>query len=322
MRANRSRPSVKGSSSRYDRFTPTLAFQLAAPQTWAAALTPVLLSYVYCGITYSGKLNILYALMLLCVSIATQSAANVLNDYADYKKGTDSLENSSEDAFDAVLVYNNLNPRSVLGFGVALLVVAVGLGVYLASQTSWLLLVIGVIGALTIVFYSGGRTPISYLPIGEVVIGFVMGGLIPLACCYALSGILEPLVLIVALPCMFGIGMILFTNNTCDIEKDIPAQRRTASVVLGRARAVRTYRSMVIVWILICVAIVGIFYGPGMPFILLMVLALFPTLRALLANPLVQGSRDGAMAQITTLNVAIIAFYCIALASSAIITWV
>lgn len=316
------RPSVKKPSESYASLTPSLAFQLTGPHTWVAAITPVLLSYVYCGITYSGNVSFLLAFILLVISVFMQSAVNVLNDYFDYKKGTDSLENSSEDAFDAVLVYHKLNPRSVLVFAIGLLVIAAGLGFYLVSLTGWPLLVIGLIGALAVVLYSAGTTPISYLPIGEIVSGFVMGGLITLAGCYILSGILDARVLLIALPCIIGIGMILATNNTCDIEKDIPAKRKTVSVILGRTKAVTCYRGMIILWLLSIVALVGIFYAPGMPFILLLVLAAFPTMRALLSNPLIQSSRDGAMAQITTLNVLFTAFYCLALAASTFITWI
>ena len=220
------------------------------------------------------------------------------------------------------MVYNHLNPRTVLLYAISLLVLAAILGFYLVFITGWPLLILGLIGALAVVLYSAGNTPISYLPVGEFVSGIVMGGLITLASCYVLSGILDPRVLLISLPCIIGIGMILFTNNTCDIEKDIPAHRKTISVLLGRNTAVKTYRAMIAVWLLVIVAIVGIFYAPGMPFILLLVLAAFPTLRALFSNPLNQSSRDGAMAQITTLNVLFTAFYCLALASSAFLVWI
>ena len=316
------RPTIQKPKNTYTTLSPSLAFQLAGPHTWVAAVTPILLAYTYTGITYSGNINFFLALILLIISVAMQSAVNVLNDYFDFKKGTDSLENSSEDAFDAVLVYHNINPKTVLIYAIALLVVAGALGIYLVIITGWPLLVIGLLGALAVVLYSAGRTPISYLPIGEFVSGIVMGGLITLASCYVLSGILDLHVLLISLPCIVGIGMILFTNNTCDIEKDILAHRKTLSVVLGRQTAMRTYRATIVFWLLIIIAIVGIFYAPGMPFILLLVLAAFPTLRAILANPLNQKSRDGAMAQIITLNILFIAFYCIALLASTCIIWI
>lgn len=321
-RMDRSKNATKQGKKPYSPLTLNLAFQLAAPHTWAAALMPVLFSYIYCTVTYSGKLSIFLSLILLAICLLMQSAVNVLNDYFDFKKGTDSADNSSDDAFDAVLVYNNLNPKSVLALAVGFLVVAAALGLYLVYLTSWILLVIGIVGALIVVLYSGGKTPISYLPIGEFVSGFVMGGLIPLACCYTLSGVFEPMVLLASLPIMFGIGMILFTNNTCDIEKDIPAQRKTISVVLGRKKAPNCYHAAVLVWIVLIVALIGVFYPTGMPLVMIMVLAAFPVLRAITNNPLNQKTRDAAMSQIVMLNVIFGVFYCLSIASSAFIGWV
>ncbi len=325
MATNSSRPAKHNSSKGSEGFSPlspALAFQLAAPHTWAAAIMPVLLSYVYCAVTYSSKLSILFALILLAICILMQSAVNIFNDYFDFKKGTDTSENSSEDAFDAVLVYNNLNPKSVCVLGIALLALAGVLGFYLVFLTSWVLLALGLVGALIVVLYSGGKTPISYLPIGEFVSGFVMGGIIPLACCYALSGVFDPFVLLVSLPTMIGIAMILFTNNTCDIEKDILAKRKTLSVLLGRRRAPRAYKACILLWIIVVVLIVGILYPAGTPITMIMVLAEFPVLRALMNNPLNQQSRTGAMSQIVMLNVIMGVFYCLEIASTVLIDWV
>lgn len=321
-RNRQSKPSTASKKVSYSPLTPSLAFRLAAPHTWVAAIMPVLFSIEYSAITYSGKVSILLALILLAICILMQSAVNVLNDYFDFKKGTDSAENSSDDAFDAVLVYNNLNPKSVCSLAIGFLIVAAGMGFYLVYLTGWILLVIGLIGALIVFLYSGGKTPISYMPIGELVSGFVMGGLIPLACCYTLSGVFEPLVLLVALPFIFGIGMILFTNNTCDIEKDINAQRKTISVVLGRDMAPNYYHVAILVWIVLIAVLVGLFYPTGMPIVMIMVLAAFPVLRAILNNPLNQKTRDAAMSQIVMLNVILGAFYCLSLTSGSFMSWV
>ena len=321
-RNRQGKPSTASKKVSYSPLTPSLAFQLAAPHTWVAAIMPVLFSIEYSAITYSGKVSILLALILLAICILMQSAVNVLNDYFDFKKGTDSAENSSDDAFDAVLVYNNLNPKSVCSLAIGFLIVAAGMGFYLVYLTGWILLVIGLIGALIVFLYSGGKTPISYMPIGELVSGFVMGGLIPLACCYTLSGVFEPLVLLVALPFIFGIGMILFTNNTCDIEKDINAQRKTISVVLGRDMSPNYYHVAILVWIVLIAVLVGLFYPAGMPIVMIMVLAAFPVLRAILNNPLNQKTRDAAMSQIVMLNVILGAFYCLSLTSGSFMSWV
>ena len=109
-------------------------------------------------------------------------------------------------------------------------------------------LIIGVIGAIAVWTYSGGILPISYLPIGEFVSGFVMGGLIPMGIVAAVSSTFDFSVLPAALPFIISIGLIMMTNNTSDIEKDRQAKRRTLPALLGRTKAVRLYRAAVWIW--------------------------------------------------------------------------
>lgn len=312
------RKSVK----RFAPLTPKLAFQLMAPQTLAPSILAVLFSIVYTAISFSGTINLTLATILFLICIFMQAAANTLNDYFDYKKGTDSKENSSTDQFDAVLVYNDLNPTHVLVFAIAQLAIAAALGCYIVFVSGIVPLIIGIIGAIVVILYSTGPAPLSYLPIGEVAIGFVMGGLIPLACVFVLSGVLDWWLLLIGLPLMIGIGMILATNNTCDIEKDIEAHRHTLAVQLGRYNAVVLYKIVVLAWAALIIVLELIFFTPGTVFGVLMVCAAFPILRALLNNPLVQASRDGAMAQIISLNITFIAFYCLALALPDVVNFI
>lgn len=305
----------------FSPLTPKLAWQLAAPHTWVAAYVGVLLSGVYTIAAYSGHVNPVLLGLLLLICIFMQSSVNVFNDYFDYTKGTDSLENSSEDAFDAVLVYNNLNPKSVLALAIGYLVCAGIIGVYIVYSCGWVPLIIGLIGAIVVVIYSGGKTPISYLPIGEFISGIVMGSLIPLACTYVLSEVLDFFVLVLSIPLAVGIGMILATNNTCDIEKDIDAKRKTLAVVLGRTEATNVYRLVIMLWIILTIILVGILYTKGLSIMVFMLIGIFPVARALLKNPLIQQSREAAMSQIVMLNVIISAFYCLAILVNTTVIW-
>ena len=64
-RNRQSKPSTASKKVSYSPLTPSLAFQLAAPHTWVAAIMPVLFSIEYSAITYSGKVSILLDLILL-----------------------------------------------------------------------------------------------------------------------------------------------------------------------------------------------------------------------------------------------------------------
>ena len=304
----------------YGHLTPKLMLQLAAPHTWPAAVMPALVATCF-ALALHGTVSVLMAVVLLLICVLMQASVNTFNDYFDYVKGTDSADDNVE-ATDATLVYNNVNPRSALALAIGMLVCAFALGVYVIVQAGWIPLVLGIIGAVIVVLYSAGKTPISYLPIGELVSGVVMGGLIPLACQQALCGYLDFRMIIFALPTMIGVGLIMMTNNTCDIEKDIEANRRTLPALLGRECARRVYHGLVWVWLIAIIVIVCVFFtGAGFLIVVFMLFGCIPLLKALLANPLVPASRIGAMAQICSVNIALGAFYAAAILASRCSMW-
>ena len=252
------------------------------------------------------------AWLLLLICILMQASVNTFNDYFDFIKGTDTAEDNVE-ASDSVLVYNDVNPRSALGLAIGFLAVAFLLGLYVVWKTGPVPLVIALIGAVIVVMYSGGKTPLSYLPVGEAVSGIVMGGLIPLACYQVLSGTFTFMALLWAAPTIIGVGLIMMTNNTCDIEKDIEASRRTLPVLLGREKARTLYHALMVVWVLAILAIIGIWFPRGIVVLPFLALGCYPLMMGLWKNPLAAPTRISAMGQICSVNVALGAFYAAAL---------
>lgn len=296
----------------YKPLTPVLMAELAAPHTWPASIFPVMvatcLAMATGGLLGTGAISIVTVLVLLAISVLLQSAVNTMNDYFDYVKGTDTKENQ-DDPTDAVLVYNNVNPKSALRFAVTLIVVAFALGLYIIWLAGIAPLIIALIGVAVIFLYSGGKTPISYLPIGEVVSGFVMGGLITLASYDALTLRLDFMVLVWSVPLMLGIALIMLTNNGCDIDKDIEAHRKTLPVLLGHERTRSLYHGVIYTWMIAICVITAVWFTPGCIVLPFMLLAAHPIGRNLIANPLTPQSRGGAFGLCTSLNVALGAFY-------------
>lgn len=116
---------------------------------------------------------------LFLIVLLMQSAVNAFDDYADFVKGTDTIENSP-DAQDAVIVYG-MDPCAALRSGIAFLLAALLPAAYVVYARGVVPLVIGMIGGVVLLCYAFGPAPICYLPLGELFCGFVMGGLIPQA---------------------------------------------------------------------------------------------------------------------------------------------
>lgn len=290
-----------------------MALNLAAPHTWPAAIMPTLVAV--CAAAAAGPVSVTMTICLLVIVVLMQSSVNTFNDYYDFVKGSDSTEDNV-DPSDAVLVYNDVDPKAALRLAIGFLAVAFLLGIYAVVKAGFAPLVIALVGALFVVLYSAGKSPISYLPLGELVSGVVMGGLIPLAVYQVLTNILDFRMLIVAIPTIIGVGLIMFTNNTCDIERDIPSGRKTLPVLLGRNRAIIAYRAALIVWMCFIIVNVAIWYTPGLLVVPFMLLASYPLVKALFANPFTPERRLQAMPQILSVNVVLGAFYAAALLAS------
>jgi len=239
---------VSKNSPGYQKITPKVIFQLAAPHSWApASIIPVCFACILALGQGGFSAGLFY--MLLCSAVLIHSAVNSLNDYYDFIRGTDRRDNSPEDD-DAILVFNNYDPAKVLLVGLGFLLASLALGLYVVLTTNYIPLIIGMIGVATVVAYSSGPHPLSYMPLGEFTSGVVMGILLPIAIYAALTGAMNWRLFYLCLPLMLGIAMIMITNNSCDIERDSEAGRKTLPILLGRSRACALHHALLVVWIL------------------------------------------------------------------------
>jgi 1,4-dihydroxy-2-naphthoate octaprenyltransferase len=251
----------------YKPFTPKAALELASPPSLVAAIMPVLVGGVAAvglslpvPLTLDLRAQLVWVLMLV-TAVLMQAAVNTLNDYQDFLTGTDTAE-TILDEHDASIVYNGIDPAGALRFGIALLACAAVSGAVVVVLSGWPLLVVGLIAAAVLVLYSFGPKPISYLPLGELISGIVMGGLITGATYYALTLAFTPLVFAVIVPPVVTIALIMQTNNTCDIERDINAGRRTLPVLLGRARSIKLARILswaTPAWMVLALSLAAVF---------------------------------------------------------------
>ena len=322
-------------ASRYEPLTPLMCVRLAAPHTWPG---PSVLTSIFGGLysMYAGYGFTWWVwCLLLAVAVLAQSAVNILNDWADWRAGTDTAENS-DDPTDAVLVYNNPDPAHVLALGVSCMVAALACGcVCIVWSQSAIPLLIGAIGALVLVCYSSGKVKISYLPLGELASGVVMGCLIPLAdmCVFAghalcatqtasaggpfsLLWLLAPgewgCAVVATAPFALGVALVMFTQNISDIERDSPIGRRTLAVLLGRERSVLAYRVTVVVWVACVLHLAFWYFGGGFWAACVTLVFALGTLRSLLTTPLTHEVRGPSMGTITKANLFVNGAYVIA----------
>lgn len=225
-------------------------------KTLVAGLVPVILGSVYSKYAF-GKLNILYLILLAIAMILIQSATNMINDYFDYKRGADSNKSGDEKA----LVSGEITPKQVLFIIFSYQVIALIIGIFLASQTSYYILLVAIIGGLISILYAFGPLPISYTPLGEIVSGVTMGIGITSTVIYIQSGMFNLNTVLVAIPTAVFISTILLTNNLSDIEEDSEAGRKTLPIIIGRKNAEKLWVFNVIMMpvLTVCLVLINIY---------------------------------------------------------------
>jgi 1,4-dihydroxy-2-naphthoate octaprenyltransferase len=206
-------------------------WRLFRPFTLTASIVPVL---VGTGLAMpSTHFHTSLFIAMLLASILIQSATNMFNEYYDYKRG---LDDENMVGISGTIVRDGIQPKVVLALGWISVLVALLIGVYLCTQTTWWLALIGAACVMVGYMYSGGPWPLAYTPFGELAASTAMGPVIVLISFYLQTGDITWRAALVSIPIGLLIGAILLANNIRDMDQDKRGGRKTIAILVGRQR--------------------------------------------------------------------------------------
>ncbi|UZW12803.1 prenyltransferase [Clostridium pasteurianum] len=220
-------------------------------KTLVAGTIPVILGSIYSFYAFK-KFNILYFILLIFAMILIQSSTNMINDYFDFKRGADNGKSGNEKA----LISGEITLKQVLFIIVIYELIASIIGIFIASQTSYYILLVAVVGGIVSILYAFGPLPISYTPIGEIVSGATMGIGITTTVIYIHSDVFTLNTVLVAVPTALFIGTILLSNNLSDLEEDRLVGRKTLPIIIGVKNAEKLWIFNVIGLLVLTAALV------------------------------------------------------------------
>ncbi len=178
-------------------------------------------------------------LLTLLAAVLYHAGMNVANDYFDFLNGADNASSSGLPPFTggSRFIQNGLmTPGGTLGLAIFLLLAGSAVGVYLALESSRLLLLIGFIGLFTGFFYSAPPLFFAGRGLGEVIVGADFGALTVLGAHLVQTGTVSLPAFMASLPMSFFIAGILYINEFPDFEADRAAGKRNLVVRLGPQR--------------------------------------------------------------------------------------
>lgn len=207
-------------------------YRAARPRTLTATYAPMGAAAVVA--LQDGVFNLPIFVLALIGALLLQIAANLINEYADYRRGAEDLKKAGQ---GMILKTGILNPRQVLIGAVVTLLGGVAIGLFLLFQSGPLLLWIGLGGVLMVITYTAGPFPLAYYGLGEVAVGLFMGPLMVLGAYYVMAGEASWAPVLVGIPIGMTSAAILDANNVRDVEADRAVNKRTLAVLLGERAA-------------------------------------------------------------------------------------
>lgn len=223
------------------------------PRTLPAAASPVLIGWALAWV--NGAFRLLPAVIILLCALLLQILANLVNDVADFQKGTDK---SGRLGPTRVTQSGLLSVRAVWTGAVVVALLAAAGGLYLAFFRGWLVLVIGAVALICAVLYTVGPFAFEDFGLGDLAAFSFFGFVTVCTTTYILLGHLVPLSWMGGLGAGALVTAILVVNNVRDIQSDTHAGRKNIPVRWGRKAGEIEYTLMMIIaYLAVCVAVLA-----------------------------------------------------------------
>ena len=215
---------------------------IALPQSILPVITAIAISYSYSNM-YVTEFNIILGLVAMIGVAFGHLAANLFDDYFDYKKqGVDYRRDMTHKGIrarihkcpyitDGSATTNQLLAACIIFSGIALIA-----GIVIWFYRGNTILLLGAIAALLIVSYSGIPFRFSYRGVGEIIIGLMFGPLSMLGVFYTCVGDFNISLMYFAIPLGLLVINIIYTHSVIDIEADKEANKHTLAVLIGNTK--------------------------------------------------------------------------------------
>ncbi|ACL06176.1 1,4-dihydroxy-2-naphthoate octaprenyltransferase [Desulfatibacillum aliphaticivorans] len=197
----------------------TMKTWFLATRPWSFAMS---LISVGVGAAWAGDYGvswfwlILTAIALVCI----HGAANLTNDYFDYKNKVDVPDAPTTKYRPHPLAQNLLTLHEVKWFALTLFAVGIVLGLVMAAAKGWPLILVGAAGIFIAVAYTAPPIALKYHALGEPMVFLCWGPLAIQGAYFVQTGAFSLPLLLVSAPFGALVSLVLLANNLRDAEFD------------------------------------------------------------------------------------------------------
>ena len=252
------------------------------PFSFPCSMVPVLIATAAAAPVGRWRWDV-FALTLagvLCLHVA----ANLLNDYFDFRSGVDTRVEEGGDRPGRMLVTGAVTPQGFVRGAVLALGAAAAMGVYLTWRAGPLVPVFGAFAFTGLYYYTAPPLKLKARGLGEVMMVIWFGPALVAGVAYVQVGAFPLPLMLMSVPIGFLTTAILVSNNLRDLDEDSAGGVRTLAQRIGPRAAAWLYVFLV-VGAPAGITLVGLSYGvPLLGLTLLSLLAVVGPMRAVVAG--------------------------------------
>ena len=217
-----------------------------ASRPWSFTMTAISVSVGSALAAIDGDFRWSFYLLALIAGMLMHAATNLINDYYDVKSGVDFKGVSTGIYRPHPLLEGKLTPRQVLIEACLLYFVATIIGLYLAANSGWLLVAIGLIGVFASITYTAPPFKYKYVALGELSVFLMWGPLMVTGSYFIQRQVISARALLISIPFGILVALVLLANNIRDISHDRSQGIRTLPIIIGERNGLRLYSILII----------------------------------------------------------------------------
>lgn len=202
-------------------------FRIIRPQTLFASLCPVIVALL----TQAEEVRWTTAIVTMICAVALQVLSNLINDYYDFRRGTDK---QGRVGFRRALAEGEVSEQQMLNACFITLGICLLTGLYLVWVGGWVILLIGLSALLFAWLYTATSKSLSYLGIADIFVFLYYGVIASSGTYYLQSGGFDWSVFHAGGVCGLISMCVLLINNLRDMDDDRAVGKRTIPVRFGR----------------------------------------------------------------------------------------
>ena len=229
-----------------------LWWNIIRPRTLFASICPVAI-----GLLLANSFHVGVALMTLFCALALQILSNLINDYYDFKRGSDKAGRvgPARALAEGKVTMKSMKMACWIALGIALI-----LGGMLIYIGGWRILSIGVLAILFAWLYTATRHSLSYMGVADIFCFLFYGPVATLGTAWLLDldSFLNASAGWAGCVCGAIAVCVLMTNNLRDREEDMKVGKKTIPVRFGRRAGEIGYLIMVL-WMPVASCLAGLY---------------------------------------------------------------